>query len=114
MVLPNHKRHPQEYTRIIQQLKLTRTWKEIAALTGVSERVLLLRKAKMGFTTHSIPNRNPRPFRGHRPKYYGGFDIPEERPDYKNDVLPFAIRDEAERRGMTVDEFLAANERGEV
>lgn len=91
------------------------TWPEISRETGINIQIFHLWKKRLGFTVQKQSTKPHKPKGGGRAKWWGDGEIkPEERADYLNDILPFAIRDEAERRGMTVDEFLAANERGEV
>ena len=106
---------PVKFASTIQAFKKTMSYAEIEARTGIPSARLYQWMRKLGVTATRVTNKG-RIINNKSVKLPSG-DIEirvEMPPDYLNDILPGAIRDEAERRGMTVDEFLAANERGEV
>ena len=107
--------NPKKYIEIVQNLKKTKSYGEIAKQTGIpADRIgQWMRKLNAKVNTFKGGGRSA-DVKVIKLPDGSTFTREGKLENYLRDGLPKAIRDEAERRGMSVEEFLEANGRGEV
>lgn len=90
-----------DLSRILITLKETKSYGMIAKETGIPNATLQSLYRRLGLCG--------------KVKVHNSWIAREEvkREDYLNDILPKAIEAESRKRGMSVDEFLEANRRGD-